>query len=958
MDKLEPPAPLQLTGNVSENWKKFKQRFNLYLSASGADEKEDKQKSCLLLHVIGEDALEIYNNFTFTAGDEYKLDKILEKFQAYCTPKKNVTYERHRFFTCNQKQGETIDQYVTELRSRSKSCEFGDLTESLIKDRIVCGIPDNVLRERLLREQDLSLEKALTMCRAAETTKTQVKDLNEEKATGHVHVVRQKQKQPKQKYVVNKKPEKKVERKQNFKFSSNLKTDCCGRCDRKHEPGKCPAMGKRCRKCDRLDHFAICCRTKVVNVVENDCETEFFIDSISDDQNKNKTDWLLPLDVNKTSITFKLDTGAQVNILSENDYHKMINKPKLNKTNVKLVGYSGSSIPVLGTCIATIDYKGSQFKIQFVIVKGRAQCILGLKTCDRLNLVKRVLVVEAESQDINTIVNKYDGVFNGLGCLPGEHNIQVDSSVPPVVHACRKVPFALKEKLKDELDRMEALDVIVKEDKPTDWVSSLVIVEKPNGQLRICLDPRDLNKAIKREHYKLPTREEVMAQFSGAKYFSKLDASSGFWQLKLDEESSKLCCFNTPFGRYRFKRLPFGISSAPEVYHKTIHMLFEHVPGTDTSMDDIVVWGSTMDEHNERVEKVLQIAHSNNLKLNRDKCLFGVTELTFLGDVLSADGLKPDPKKQEAIFKMDRPTSKKDVQRFLGMINYLGRFIPDLSTKTAPLRVLLDEKNEFVWSTEQENAWKDLKQIIVEEPVLQYYDPNKRVKISSDASKSGLGAVLLQETDGEWKPVAYASRAMTDAETRYAQIEKEMLSLTFACERFHQYIYGQKVVAETDHKPLVSIVKKPLNMAPLRIQRLLLRIQKYEIELSYTPGKFMFVADALSRAYDKESLPENSSTEADISALVDMVVQTVPMSDQKLTLICEETQKDATMCKLREVILNGWPDEKAQCPYEIREYWNSRDELSVVGEMIMKGDRIVVPAKLRKQMLEKVHEGH
>ena len=161
--------------------------------------------------------------------------------------------------------------------------------------------------------------------------------------------------------------------------------------------------------------------------------------------------------------------------------------------------------------------------------------------------------------------------------------------MPSVMHPCRKVPFKLRDKLKVELAHMEKMGVIKKIDGPTEWVSSLVIVQKMTGALRICLDPRDLNKAIKREHFKLPTREEIMAQFAGAKWFSKLDASSGFWQLKLEEESSKLCTFNTPDGSYRFLRLPYGILSAREVYPNTIHMLFEHIPGVDTIMDNILV---------------------------------------------------------------------------------------------------------------------------------------------------------------------------------------------------------------------------------------------------------------------------------------------------------------------------------------------------------------------------------
>ena len=188
MDKLDPPKGLSLTGNVAENWTKFKQRFDLYIQATGleADKAKPKQKACTFLHLIGEDALEVYNNFTFENDeDKFKVDKISEKFEAYCSPKRNTTYERHKFFTLMQKPDETIDQYVTELRTKAKNCEFGDLTESLIRDRIICGVPDDNLRERLLRVQDLNLEAAVRMCRATETTKERMKEIKMEEKEVH-----------------------------------------------------------------------------------------------------------------------------------------------------------------------------------------------------------------------------------------------------------------------------------------------------------------------------------------------------------------------------------------------------------------------------------------------------------------------------------------------------------------------------------------------------------------------------------------------------------------------------------------------------------------------------------------------------------------------------------------------------------------------------------------------------
>ncbi|KAM9552819.1 uncharacterized protein ACWYII_034841 [Salvelinus alpinus] len=303
------------------------------------------------------------------------------------------------------------------------------------------------------------------------------------------------------------------------------------------------------------------------------------------------------------------------------------------------------------------------------------------------------------------------------------------------------------------------------------------------------------------------------------------------------------------------------LNLAPEVYHKTIYMIFEHISGVETMMDDITIWGSTKEEHDARVRQALDLTWKVNLKLNKDKCEFGVNTLTFVGDVLSEDGVKPDPRKTSAVNNMERPKNKDDVRRFMGMITYIAKLILQLSAQSAPLRCLLEQKNEWECSHEQENCFKILKKTITEEPVLRFYDPEKSTRISADESQFGLGAVLLQHDD-TWQPVTYASRALTGAETRYAQIEKELLVSTYACERFHQYVYGRDFEVGTDHKPLVSIMSKPLNDCPMRIQRMLIRLQKYDVKMIYTPGKFMFAADTLSQAVDKkESFDTQKNTE-------------------------------------------------------------------------------------------------
>ncbi|KAJ8353520.1 hypothetical protein SKAU_G00210870 [Synaphobranchus kaupii] len=313
--------------------------------------------------------------------------------------------------------------------------------------------------------------------------------------------------------------------------------------------------------------------------------------------------------------------------------------------------------------------------------------------------------------------------------------------------------------------------------------------------------------------------------------------------------------------------------------------------------------------------------------------------------------------KISAVENMPTPQCKKDVQRFNGMVNYLGKFIPNLSEKLAPLRRLTEKKMEWEWNHEHESAWNDLKKQLTEEPVLRFYDPARPIKISSDASQSGLGAVLLQQYDDNWQPVAYASRSMTDPETRYAQIEKELLSITYACERFNQFVSGQEISVETDHKPLIALFQKPLNDCPLRIQRMMIRLQRYALNVAYTPGKMIYTADTLSRAVDPKA-PVSTRTEKDVKAYVDMVTAALPVADAKLEIIRTETEKDETMSKLKKVIVNGWPNMKQDCSPDLSEYWNCRSELTVVEDIVYKGSKVVIPKSLRKEMLKKIQDGH
>ncbi|GCB64209.1 hypothetical protein scyTo_0000249 [Scyliorhinus torazame] len=264
-------------------------------------------------------------------------------------------------------------------------------------------------------------------------------------------------------------------------------------------------------------------------------------------------------------------------------------------------------------------------------------------------------------------------------------------------------------------------------------------VKKPSGELRICIDPKDLNRKIMREHYPIPKREEITYEMARAKHFTKLDASKGFWQIQLDRSSRKLCTFNTPFGKYCYNRMPFGIISASGEFHRIMEQMMEAIEGVRIYVDDIIIWSTTPQEHISRLQRVFKRIREQGLCLNRAKCSFGQTELKFIGDHISLLGVRPDADKVAAITAMKKPEAKKAVLRFLGTVNFLGKFIPNLASHTTALRNLVRKTTDFQWLPAHESEWRELKTKLTTVLVLAFFEPAKETKISTDASHLALG---------------------------------------------------------------------------------------------------------------------------------------------------------------------------------------------------------------------------
>ncbi|XP_059057447.1 uncharacterized protein LOC131851041 [Achroia grisella] len=622
---LQPPQPFLFendlvnvtSGNLSREWEKWKKSFLIYFEACELSKKEKKVQINILLHIIGEKCREIYDQFTETFKT---IEEVIQKFDDFFLPKKNLTIERHRFFTRNQQDTETVTQYVFELNKMAAKCEFKDLCSDLVRDRLICGIKDAAMRERLLREYNLTLEKAVDICRLAEVSHAQAEHIETKNPEYHVHDVKNNNNEHWRErtdiHWINRgssrtRANRGVRRIPSDRRSGHVPTSShgvktnrfssnseCNRCGRIHNRYKCPAYGQKCNKCSRMNHFSRMCR--IFEVLEED-STDQVIHNLK--TSSFSSDWLVKLYIRGQLVDFKLDTGADVNVIPLKLLSKLsTNKSDLTSTKIKLQAYSGDSIKVIGKCYYKVTHKQNNYILKFIIVDVDSSAILGRNSCEELQLIKRIMSVSTEDSN-NKILNKYLDVFTGLGCLPGKYKIKLHKNISPVVHAPRKLPIALKENVKNTLLEMVNDGIIAKVEGPTDWVNSMTVVKKASGDLRICLDPRDLNKAIRREHFKLPTFEEITSNLCGAKFFTTLDAKQSFWQVMLHEDSTDLCTFNTPFGRYKFLRMPFGISSASEIFHNRLYNHFDDIEGVILFVDDLLVYGETKEVHDIRLEK-------------------------------------------------------------------------------------------------------------------------------------------------------------------------------------------------------------------------------------------------------------------------------------------------------------------------------------------------------------------
>ena len=655
----------------------------------------------------------------------------------------------------------------------------------------------------------------------------------------------------------------------------------------------------------------------------------------------------------------EIDTGASFSVINEKTYQQICRGKEnleLKESNISLRTYTGEKICPKGITEVVIEYNNQVNHLPLLVLKGNGPNLIGRNWLENICLnwksIKRLAKLNLEE-----VLSKYDDLFTDeLGKMNGvTAKIYVDPSTKPIFCRARSVPYMMKPKIEKELERLERQGTI-EPVQYSEWATPVVPVMKSDGSVRLCGDYKvTVNKVSRLDGYPIPKIEELHNKLAGGKTFTELDLSHAYEQMVLDDASKELVTINTHRGLYRYNRLPYGVSSAPGIFQRTMESLLSGIPYTSVLLDNILISGSTDEEHLQNLEEVMKRLSEPGLRLKKSKCQFMQPVLECLGYRIDETGIYPVEAKVKAVWEAPAPTNVTELKSYLGLINFYGKFLPNLSTELEPLYQLLRKNQRWKWNIEQIRAFERSKTLLQSETVLVHFDPKKKLIVSCDASPYGVGAVLAHEMpDGSERPIAFASRTLTPAEKKYSQLDKEGLAMVFAVQKFHQFLYGRHFTIFTDHKPLLGIFKcdkaVPL-MASGRIQRWSLTLSAYEYDLVYRPGKENGNADALSRLPLKDQL-SSTPIPQEVVNLVDHLNQS-PVDAVKIR---QWTLRDPGLAQVLKFTLQGWP---AQVGVEnIKPYFVRKEEISVQDGCLLWGSRVVVPPKGRMDVLDLLHETH
>ena len=935
----------------------------------------------------------------------------IEKLCTYYKPTDNPVLVNFQFRSLTQQNSESFHGFCNRVEKESKTCYFKcentncTADKIAVRDQVVIGTINSKIREEaLLKSWNLNeLRQEGMKIEAAMRGESELSANDHSSSVNKIGKYSYKSLKSNQQKNFQPSSEQKSTTPRNYQTNKlqPIEKKCynCGN-GFKGDPTihlqKCPAKNITCTSCKRTGHFSKHCRSKNINQIN---EKEESLDSDNDDlcvvnlfkiESKHSTslqpkvdsmnhDFKTEVVVNNILATVIPDTGAKVSVCGTKQAEKWNLLEKMLPSKTKLKPYNSEPIKVEGVVRCAVSFGKRTIPVLWHIVHGKCEPILSGNSAVQLGIIEFNHEPETLSPihmistncnpkvkgNLQNLITHHHELFTeGIGTLK-DYQVKFceDPSVKPVITPPRPTMYHLEERVQQELQRMINNDIIEEHPRtePAPWISAPVFAPKSNGAIRITMDSRNVNKAIRANNLPIPKQEDIKVKMSGCEVFTKLDLKDAFWQLVLAPESRHLTVFECNGKLYRYKRMTMGIKTAQGELNEAIRPILQNIPDAHHIHDDIIVASKNMDLHMNALNETMSALQSSGLKLNASKCEYAKDEIIFWGMVVSKDGVRPDPAKVEVLKHLDPPKNKEELRSFLCMMQSNAEFIPKFAKISAELRHLTKDKIHFKWEEKHQQAFEYLLKSFKNDVSLRYFDPTLPIYISTDAHVSGLAATLLQGKSRQTaKPVAFVSRRTTTAESRYPQIDLEAMGVDFGLRRFRNYILGapQTVTISTDHKPLLAVFNGNRS-GSIRTEKIKARNQDLNYKVDYIPGKTN-ETDYISRhAKPFKLLTTTEQKEADEINQHLFMIHTTPITDRiGLDKIAKETEEDPVLHDLKKIVESRkrWIPNNSSS--DLKKFSSILDIITTTPSgILLKDERIILPTKLQMEAIQLAHQG-
>lgn len=938
-------------------------------------------------------------------SEELTYDEIKSTLTNHFDRTKNKYAESIKFRHITQQKKKTIANFILRLKQGSAHCEYDDFLDRMLIEQLLHGLESREMCDEIIAKKPTTFNEA---CEIAYTLEATRYTADEVKNTGPTEMSEQMHKlgivPSKMKY--NKKAprsrsQSRSQGSQRVRSTSrqdkqNKSDKCrpCNGCGGLHMRNQCQFRQAKCFNCDKQGHIAKVCRTKknrqdTASVTEQANTTTQPADSIDSLQQFNKVSevntinplgkQMLNVQIDGHNIPMELDTGAPCSIISKKRLITIKPNYILQSTKRQFTSYTGHPIKCIGLIVVNVTIGSTTRRLELYVVDDDRDTLLGrewiihfikdinfaelFSTSNKVHTITSTTsCLSSEQKQLDQLLARYEDVFsNTPGKLKGPPaTIHFKSGATPVFARAREIPLALREAYAKEIDAKIASGFYERVEH-SEWASTTHVVTKKNGKIRITGNYKPtLNPRIVVDEHPIPRAEHLFNKMKGANLFCHLDITDAYTHLPVDEEFSHALTLNTPTHELiRPKRAVYGAASIPAIWQRRMESVLQDLPNVLNFFDDILVFANGFDNLLTILDASLERIRSYGLQLNRSKCIFATSTVEFLGHKIDSHGVHKSDKHIEAIRDAPKPTTREELTLFLGKATYYRSFIPDLSTKDRPLRdMLLNES--FTWTKDVEKAYTDIKNILISPQVLMPYNPSLPLLLATDASKTGLGAVLSHKlNNGEERPIAYASRTLSNPEQRYPQIDKEALAIIWAVQKFFHYLYARHFTLISDHKPLMQILHPEKSLPVLCISRMANYadyLAHFDYDVVFKPTKANANADYCSRAPLPTTTTINKITATEEEEKVhdefdEFVFCQIRQLPVRAEHIARETRKDLHLGKILQLLETG--QSLASAKYKAPEV-----NYTLAANCLLFEHRVVIPESLRQPILKDLHAAH